>query len=101
MITSKQRAWLRSQANSIECLFQIGKGDVTEQMIRGLDEILSTHELLKINVLKTAEQNPADLARGLAAAVDAEIIQVIGRRLVLYRHSEKLARLGRAIQLPR
>lgn len=100
MINSKQRAWLRGQANQLECLFQVGKGDVSEQMIRSLDEILSTHELLKINVLKTAEQNPADIARGLAAAVEADIVQVIGRRFVLYRHSEKLARQGKDIILP-
>lgn len=100
MISSKQRAWLRSQANQLECLFQVGKGDISEQLLRSLDEILSTHELLKVNVLKSAEQMPADLARNLASAVGAEIVQVIGRRFVLYRHSEKLARQGKDIRLP-
>lgn len=101
MINSKQRAWLRSQANPLECLFQVGKGELTEQVLRGLDEILSTHELLKINVMKSAEQSPADLARLMSAAVGADVIQVIGRRIVLYRHSEKLARLGKDLQLPK
>ena len=101
MINSKQRAWLRSQANPLDCLFQVGKGELTEQLLRGLDEILSTHELLKINVMKSAEKTPADLARLMAAAVGADVIQVIGRRIVLYRHSEKLARLGKDLQLPK
>jgi len=100
MINSKQRAWLRSLANSLDSLFQIGKGEMTDQLVRSLDEILSTHELLKINVLKTAEQSPAELARQLAESVDADIVQVIGRRIVVYRHSEKLEKAGKALQLP-
>lgn len=100
MISSKQRAWLRSQANPLESLFQIGKGEVTEQMVRGLDEILTTHELLKVNVLKSSEKQPAELASELAAAVGAELVQVIGRRFVLYRYSEKLAKAGKNLQIP-
>lgn len=100
MISSKQRAWLRSQANSLESLFQVGKGEVTEQMVRGLDEILTTHELLKVNVLKSSEKQPAELASELAAAVGAELVQVIGRRFVLYRYSEKMAKAGRNLQIP-
>ena len=101
MINSKQRAFLRSLANSLDCLFQVGKGEITDQLARGLDEILSTHELLKINVLKSAELAPSELAGRLAAAAGAEVIQVIGRRIVLYRHSEKLARQGKDLQLPK
>ncbi len=100
MITSKQRAWLRSQANPMDCLFQIGKGEVTEQLVRGLDEILSTHEILKVNVLKSAEKQPDELGRELADAVGAELVQVIGRRFVLYRHSDKLAKVGKNLRLP-
>jgi RNA-binding protein len=100
MINSKQRAWLRIRANPLDSLFQIGKGEMSDQLVRSLDEILSTHELLKINVLKTAEQAPAELARLLSAAVDADVVQVIGRRIVLYRYSEKLAKAGKALQLP-
>lgn len=100
MISSKQRAWLRSQANPLESLFQIGKGEVTEQMVRGLDEILTTHELLKVNVLKSSDKQPAELAAELAAAVGAELVQVIGRRFVLYRYSEKLAKAGKNLQIP-
>lgn len=101
MITSKQRAWLRSQANTIDSQFHIGKGEVSATLVNGLDEILSTHELLKISVLKSVETPLPRLADELAAATGAEVVQVIGRRIVLYRHSDKLARLGRDLQFPR
>lgn len=101
MINSKQRAWLRSQANPLNCGFQIGKGEVTVQVVQGLDEILSTHELLKVNILKSFDGAPVALAAELAEAVGAEVVQVIGRRIVLYRHSEKMAKSGKDLQFPR
>lgn len=101
MISSKQRAWLRSQANNMDSQFHIGKGDVTATLVCGLDEILSTHELLKITVLKSAETPLPQLAAELADATGSEVVQVIGRRIVLYRHSDKLAKLGRDLQFPR
>jgi RNA-binding protein len=101
MINSKQRAWLRSQANQLACQFHVGKGAITPQLLQGLDEILSTHELMKVSILKTAEGEPGDLAVELAGAVGADVIQVIGRRFVLYRHSDKLAEAGKDLQFPR
>ncbi len=100
MINSKQRAWLRAQANDMPCQFHIGKGEIDNEIINGLDEILSTHELLKINVLKTASLPSKEIAEELAAAVNADIVQVIGRRIVLYRFSEKLAKKGKSLALP-
>ncbi|MDD2457052.1 MAG: YhbY family RNA-binding protein [Eubacteriales bacterium] len=100
MLNSKQRAFLRSQANSLDSLFQIGKGDVDEAVVRGLDEMMTTHELVKITLLKSAEAQPADLARQLSEAIGADVVQVIGRKLVFYRYSPKLAKLGKSIILP-
>ncbi|MDD2579609.1 MAG: YhbY family RNA-binding protein [Eubacteriales bacterium] len=100
MITSKQRAWLRAKANSMPSQFQIGKGELTSSLTDSLDEMLTTHELLKLTVLKTAETEPAEIGRQLAEAVGADIVQLIGRRIVLYRHSEKLAEKGRSMLLP-
>ena len=100
MLNSKQRAWLRGQANSMDCLFQVGKGEITDTVRQGLDEILSTHELLKVSILKAVDTSPAEIARDLAEAVGADVIQVIGRRLVLYRFSPKLAKAGRGLVLP-
>lgn len=101
MLNSKQRAWLRAKGNALESQFQIGKGEVTEALCQSLDEMLSTHELVKITVLKTAGDDVADLAHALAASVGADLVQVIGRRIVLYRLSEKLERLGKSLPLPR
>ena len=100
MITSKQRAWLRARANHMPSQFQVGKGEMTATLTDGLDEMLTTHELLKLTVLKTAEMEPAEIGRQLAAAVNADVVQTIGRRVVLYRHSPKLAEKGKAILLP-
>ncbi len=100
MLNSKQRAFLRSQSNALDSLFQIGKGDVDAAVVRGLDELMSTHELVKITILKTAEATPQDLARELAEAVGADVVQVIGRKLVFYRYSPKLAKQGKSIILP-
>ncbi|NCC75994.1 MAG: YhbY family RNA-binding protein [Clostridia bacterium] len=100
MLNSKQRAFLRSQANALDSLFQIGKGEVDEAVVRGLDELMSTHELVKITILKTAEAKPQDLARELAEAIGADVVQVIGRKLVFYRYSPKLAKQGKSINLP-
>ncbi|MDN5315465.1 MAG: RNA-binding protein [Clostridiales bacterium] len=100
MINSKQRAWLRAMANDMSCQFQVGKGEIDEDIIRGLDEILTTHELLKINVLKTAAEPVKDIANTFADSTGADIVQVIGRRIVLYRFSQKLAKKGQSLKLP-
>lgn len=100
MITSKQRAWLRARANTMPSQFQIGKGELTPSLTDSLDEMLTTHELLKLTVLKSAETEPAVIGRQLADAVGADIVQLIGRRIVLYRHSQKLADKGQALLLP-
>ena len=100
MINSKQRAWLRAQANDMPCQFHIGKGEVDSEIITGLDEILTTHELLKINVLKAAASPVKEIADELAQAVNADIVQVIGRRIVLYRFSKKLSNKGKSLALP-
>lgn len=100
MISSKQRSWLRAMANSLDCRFHIGKGEIDEDIIRALDEILTTHELIKICVLKTAEQPIKEIAEILSERVSADVVQVIGRRIVLYRHSPKLAKAGKNLMLP-
>lgn len=100
MLNSKQRAHLRSLANSLDSQFQIGKGEVDEQVVRSLDEYMTTHELVKITILKTSETEPASLANELAAAVGADVVQVIGRKLVFYRYSPKLAKQGKSLTIP-
>ena len=100
MLNSKQRAWLRRMANTMPSQFQIGKSEISPTVEQSLDEILATHELVKVAVMKSAETDIAEMAHSLAEAAGAEVVQVIGRRFILYRHSEKLARQGKAILLP-
>ena len=98
MINSKQRAYLRSLANTIKPTEQIGKSGITDALIAQLDESLEAHELLKINVLETAFISGKECAGILAEALGAEIVQVIGFKIVLYRQASKEEK--RKIEIP-
>lgn len=86
-MTSKQRAYLRSLANTLEPLLQVGKGGVSERLIAQLDLLLEHHELVKVRILKTADLDAYALCTELAEATHAEPVQTIGNKLVLYRES--------------
>ena len=100
MLSSKQRAWLRSCANTMEASFHVGKEPWNQAMTDSLAELLSTHELVKAVVLKSAAAAVRTIAVQAAQTDGAEVVQVIGRRFVLYKPSEKLARLGKSLLLP-
>jgi len=89
MLTSKQRAALRSMANSLETIGQIGKGGVVETTVTQVDEALTARELVKFRVLETSPVTAREAAAELAEKTGAEVVQVIGYRLVLYRHNPK------------
>ena len=89
MITSKQRAYLRSLANPIPTIMQIGKGGLTENLLKTVSDALEARELIKINVLENSGEDAYDLLQELAAQLDAEPVAVVGRKIVLYRASEK------------
>ncbi len=89
MITSKQRAALRALANPVPAIFQIGKGGVTDNLLKQLDEALTARELIKIHVLETSFLHPRDTLNELAASLGAEPVQAIGSRIVLYRESKE------------
>ena len=85
-MTSKERAALRAQANPLQPIIQIGKEGMSDNLIAQVDDTLDTRELIKIRVhLDTAPESPREFADKLAAATDAEVIQVIGGVIVLYR----------------
>ena len=88
-MTGKERAELRKQANALTAIFQIGKENITEPLIEAVDAALKKRELIKLSVLETSELSAKEAAEQLAAATDAEIIQCIGRKLVLYREKEE------------
>lgn len=84
-MTGKQRAFLRAQANGLETIIHVGKGGVTEAVIRQTDEALAARELIKGRVLESALLTAREVCEQLAEATGAEGIQTIGSRFVLYR----------------
>lgn len=101
MITSKQRAFLRSLSHELPSMVQVGKEAITDETLKNLENYFVRKELVKINFLKTFDENPRDVAEGFAGALGAEVVSVIGRKVVLYRHNKDLAEKGEAILLPR
>jgi len=89
MITSKQRAYLRSQANALTAIMQIGKGGISENLSKTISDALEARELIKLHVLENSDEDPYVLLQELAAELDAEPVAVVGRKIVLYRASEK------------
>jgi len=89
MLTSKQRAYLRGLASTIEPVAQVGKNGASPEAVQGLDEALEARELIKVTVLNNCEQEPKEVADLLCGRVRADIVQVIGRKIVFYRRSKK------------
>ena len=89
MITTKPRAALRSLANGEEALYQIGKNGITENVLKTLSDALESRELIKITVQEYAPLTPKEAMAELTARLGCEAVQVIGRRVVIYRESEK------------
>ena len=88
-MTTKQRSKLRSLAQTVEPIGQIGKGGISDNMIAGLSSALEARELIKVTVLKNAEDEAKYLADDLAAELNAEVVCTIGHKIVLYRRSLK------------
>ena len=89
MITSKQRAYLRSLANELPAIMQIGKGGLNENMLKTFSDALEARELIKLHVLENSGASPKEVISVLAEALNAEAVAAIGKKIVLYRASEK------------
>ena len=89
MLTSKQRAKLRAMATDIDTIMQVGKGGLSENLIKTVSDALEARELIKLSVLDNSEETPRSAADSLAEAVGADVVAVVGRKIVLYRESEK------------
>ena len=89
MLTSKQRATLRGMANGLNTVFQIGKGGIAPLLIKQTDELLELKELVKLRVLDTSPLTSREAADSLASSLNAEVVQVIGSRFILYRESKE------------
>ncbi|MGI6167103.1 MAG: ribosome assembly RNA-binding protein YhbY [Eubacteriales bacterium] len=93
MLTSKQRAYLRGLASVTEPIMQIGKGGIGENLIKAVSDALEARELVKLSILKNCGVTPEEAARQLADAIGAEVVTVIGNKIVLYRESQTKKRI--------
>ncbi len=89
MLNNKEKQLLRKAAQKQRALFQIGKDNISENMIKSISDSLEAHELVKISILKTATVPVREAAYDIAAATHSEIVTIIGRTMVLYRRSKK------------
>ncbi|OWR29409.1 RNA-binding protein [Saccharibacillus sp. O23] len=96
MLTGKQKRYLRSQAHHLNAIFQIGKGGLNDQLVRHINEAIEQRELLKVSVLNNCDEEPKELGPELAEAAEAELVQVIGRTIILYKESRE----HKQIELP-
>jgi putative RNA-binding protein, YhbY family len=89
MLTGKQKSYLRGIAQTDKAIFQIGKDSLSDNLFTTVDNALRTRELVKISVLKTAPDDTKELAFDLARQTKSEVVQVIGRTIILYRRAKE------------
>lgn len=92
-LTSKQRAYLKSLSGKIEPIFQIGKSSLTPSITDAVNDALEKRELVKISVLKNCFDDPKELAAMVAERTHSNVVQVIGKKFILYRPSKKAPKI--------
>lgn len=96
-MTTKQRAYLKSLAMTMDPIFQIGKNSMTPELTKAVTEALQARELIKISVLKNCADDPRELADMMAERTKSQVVQVIGKKIVLYKEGKDK---NKKIQLP-
>ena len=96
-MTSKQRAYLKSLAMTMEPIFQVGKNSVTTENVEAIRLALDKRELIKISVLQNCEDDPREIAETVAARTNSQVVQVIGKKIVLYKPDKEKPK----IELPK
>lgn len=96
-MTSKQRAYLKSLASTLEPIFNVGKASLTPEFTEAIIEAFFTRELIKISVLKNCVDDPKEIAQVLSERTHSQVVQVIGKKIVLYKESKD----NKKIILPR
>ena len=84
-LTSKQRAYLKSHASTLNPIFQIGKSSLTPEITEAIGEAFHNSELIKVAVLKNCMDDPRQIAEALASRTHSTVVQVIGKKIVLYK----------------
>ena len=96
-MTTKQRAYLKSLAMTMDPIFQIGKNSMTPELTKAVEEALNARELIKVSVLKNCADDPRALAEILAERTKSQVVQVIGKKIVLYKEGNDK---NKRIELP-
>lgn len=92
-MTSKQRAYLKGLAMNMDAIYQVGKSSLTPEVTSGISEALAARELIKITVLKNCMDDPKQIAEIVAGRTGSEVVQVIGKKIVLYKESKDKKRI--------
>ena len=88
-MTSKQRAYLKSLAMTMDPIFQIGKASLTPENTKAIAEALEARELIKVSVLQNCMDDPKELAQTVAERTKSQVVQVIGKKIVLYKEGNE------------
>ena len=88
-MTSKQRAYLKSLAMTMDPVIHVGKSGVTPELIPSVEEAIEKRELIKLAVLKNCMEDPREIANIIAERTHSQVVQVIGKKIVLYRKNKK------------
>lgn len=99
-LRGKQKRFLRSKAHHLQPIFQIGKGGVNSAMMVQIEEALEKRELIKVSLLQNTDEIPQEVAEVLEETVKCDVVQIIGRVLVLYKPSskEKYQRISKEVK---
>lgn len=89
MLTGKQKRFLRSKAHHLNPIFQVGKGGVNDNLIKQIGEALEVRELIKVSILQNCEEDRNDVGPTLSKGARAELVQIIGNTIVLYKESKE------------
>lgn len=100
MLTSKQRSYLKSLAQTENTIIHLGKASLTDENAQNVDEALTARELVKIGILKNCVDDPKEIAQALSVMTRSEVVQIIGKKIVLYREAKDKPKEKR-IQLPK
>ncbi len=93
MLTGKQKRFLRAEAHHLTPIFQVGKGGVNDEMTKQIREALEVRELIKVRILDNCEEDKHEVAESLATGARAELVQLIGLTVVLYKESRNYKKI--------
>lgn len=92
-MTSKQRAYIRGLANTIDAIFQVGKNGVSDNLVTQLSDALEAREIIKINLLENSDFDVKELGILLADKTNSELIQTVGNKITLFRQKKKNSKI--------